>query len=52
MCASITKEKRDAGTVDLTGFFLYEEVDDEDETIFLKIAGAVALLIVAYDREK
>ena len=43
ICAVIAKEGRDVATVDLPGFFLQTE---QDEEILLKLVGAVALLLL------
>ena len=42
------KEERDVATIDLLGFFLQTEADDEDETV-VKLTGAVVLLLVECD---
>lgn len=49
--AMIAKEGRDCATVDLPGFFLQTEADENDPLI-LKLTGAVAILLVESDEEK
>lgn len=51
-CAKIAQERRDTTGVDLPGFFLQTEDDDEDNPVILKLTGAVALLLVESDTEK
>ena len=43
------KEDRDIAKVDFPGFFLQTELDEDDELTITKLAGAVALLLVACD---
>ena len=42
-CAVIAKEKRDAATVDLPGYFLQT---DQDQDLLLKLTGSVTLLTI------
>ena len=44
-----SKEKRDAGTVDLPGFFLQTEADKYKEPYVIKLTGAVSLLLIETD---
>ena len=50
--ARIAYEDRDAATLDLSGFFLQADTDEEDEPMLLKLTGAVALLLVKSDPDK
>ena len=51
MVAIIAKEGRDCATVDLPGFFLQTE-SDNDQLMLLKLTGAVAQLLVEEDPNK
>ena len=49
MCAIAAKEGRDVGTGHLPAFFLQIEANEEDDPIYVKITGALALLLVECD---
>ena len=49
MCAVFDKEERDAATVYLQGFLMKTEADKDEETIIIKLTGAVDLLLVEKD---
>ena len=49
VCAVAAKEGRDTGTVDLPGFFLQTEANEDDEPIIVKFTGAMSLLLVECD---
>ena len=48
----VSKEDRDIFAVDLPGFFLQKESNDEDEPMLLKITGDVYLLLFGSDETK
>ena len=48
-CAVAASEKRDDGSVDLPGFSLQTEVDEEDEPIIIKSTGVWVLFLVECD---
>ena len=48
-CDVAAKERRDLGSVDLPGFFLQTEANEEDRLITIKTTGAVTLLLVGCD---
>ena len=50
-CGESSKERIDAATVDLPGFFRQTDRDRE-ELIFLKLTGAIALFLAKYDERK
>ena len=50
-CATAAKEERDVVLVDLSGFFLQTEADENDKTIE-KLTSGVALLLVEYNKKQ
>ena len=49
MCAVAAKEGRDVGTGHLPAFFLQIEANEEDDPIYVKTTGVLALLLVECD---
>ena len=50
-CAVAMKERRDVDTIDLSGFFLQNE-DDDDELFIIKLIGVVDFFLVESNKAK
>ena len=48
----VAKKERDIATIDLLGFFLQTEVNEDEEPFIIKLTGIVALLLVKSNKSK
>ena len=49
MCTVAAKEGRDTDTIDLPGFFMQTEAEEDYKPVIVKFVGALALLLAECD---